>query len=60
MVNLGWCLMDSDFTREFSRYVHGAITISLQTSRWAELKVKAQQLVFPSIILSWIVNMLVN
>ena len=29
-------------------------------SRWAELKVKALQLVFPSIILCWIVNMLVN
>ena len=40
--------------------VFQAITISPQTSRWAELKVKAQQLVFPSIILCWIVNMLVN
>ena len=29
-------------------------------SRWAELKVKALQLVFPSIILCWIVNMLGN
>ena len=63
MANFGWPLMDSDFTREFSRYVHGvsrgvsigtivplsvfqAITICPQTSRWAELKVKALQLVF--------------
>ena len=40
--------------------VFQAITICPQTSRWAELKVKALQLVFPSIILCWIVNMLVN
>ncbi|XP_057567505.1 vomeronasal type-1 receptor 2-like [Hippopotamus amphibius kiboko] len=40
--------------------VFQAITISPQTSRWAELKVRAQQLVFPSIILCWMVNMLVN
>ncbi|XP_057567504.1 vomeronasal type-1 receptor 4-like [Hippopotamus amphibius kiboko] len=40
--------------------VFQAITISPRTSRWAELKVKAQQLVFPSIILCWMVNMLLN
>ncbi|XP_057566886.1 vomeronasal type-1 receptor 4-like [Hippopotamus amphibius kiboko] len=40
--------------------VFQAITISPRTSRWAELRVKAQQLVFPSIILCWMVNMLVN
>ncbi|KAB0352458.1 hypothetical protein FD754_017315 [Muntiacus muntjak] len=40
--------------------VFQAITICPQTSRWAELKMKAQQLIFPSIILCWIVNMLVN
>ncbi|CAM9961583.1 unnamed protein product [Rangifer tarandus platyrhynchus] len=40
--------------------VFQAITISPRNSRWAELKVKALQLVFPSIILCWIVNMLVN
>lgn len=40
--------------------VFQAITISPRTSRWAELKVKAVQLVFPSIVLSWVVNMLVS
>ena len=68
MANFEWRIMDSDFTCEFSRYVHEvsrsvsigttvllsvfqAITICPQTSRWAELKVKALQLVSPSIIL---------
>ncbi|XP_057567506.1 vomeronasal type-1 receptor 4-like [Hippopotamus amphibius kiboko] len=40
--------------------VFQAITISPRTSRCAELKVKALQLVFPSVILCWMVNMLLN
>ncbi|KAF0872474.1 VN1R4 protein, partial [Crocuta crocuta] len=40
--------------------VYQAITISPGNSRWAELKVKAPEYIFPSIFLCWILQMLVN